>query len=205
MSGNLGFKIRSLRLELGLTLDEFGKLIGNANKSNVFKWEKGMSRPNNKRIQKMAELAGVSIEEFLNNEHKIKSINEANELFKELQMLELSVSNLSKMVGALSDTNSFELLGEIDSNVGDVSFNEYKIMHEEALVREQKRYDSLLKNLVRMQNEFLNSKLIDEFITQKSLSLNSLLESESYLTLNEKILTAEDKKRALEILKLVFK
>ena len=46
---NIGLRIKSIRQNLGMTLEEFGKLL-NAGKSNVRKWEIGASLPNPERI-----------------------------------------------------------------------------------------------------------------------------------------------------------
>lgn len=37
----VGIRIKQIRLEKGLTLEEFGKLVDNASKSIVSKWERG--------------------------------------------------------------------------------------------------------------------------------------------------------------------
>ena len=51
-------EIKSLRLSLGLTLEEFGnKLNPPANKSNVSRWEKAKCLPNRKRMLAIKKLA----------------------------------------------------------------------------------------------------------------------------------------------------
>lgn len=61
---SVGDKIMRLRLERGMTLEEFGKLFG-ASKSNVSKWENGRTLPNPERLKQIADLAGISVEELL--------------------------------------------------------------------------------------------------------------------------------------------
>jgi len=61
----LGNRIRHIRKGLGLTLEEFGKLIDNASKSNVSKWEKGLVIPNNFRLKLIAKKGNTHIEELL--------------------------------------------------------------------------------------------------------------------------------------------
>ncbi len=47
-------------------MEEFGKKFKvNAHKSLVSKWEKGLTKPNNERIQKIAELGNVSVDYLL--------------------------------------------------------------------------------------------------------------------------------------------
>ena len=65
-SKNIGIRIGEIRDSLGLTLEDFGRLVEPiASKSDVSKWEKGMSKPNRKRIGKIAELGNMSVEELL--------------------------------------------------------------------------------------------------------------------------------------------
>ena len=81
-----GKRIQAIRLEKGLTLDEFGKLIGASKssisewesgkhlppaKSIISRWEKGAMLPNSSRLERVAELGNVTINELLygNNEH----------------------------------------------------------------------------------------------------------------------------------------
>ncbi|BCC61280.1 TPA: helix-turn-helix transcriptional regulator [Bacillus cereus] len=61
----LGQRIKLIRIKNGMTLEEFGKQILNANKSVVSKWEKGITVPNNERLAKIAEIGNVTIEYLL--------------------------------------------------------------------------------------------------------------------------------------------
>lgn len=60
----VGARIKLARLNKGMTLEEFGKLFG-AGKSNVSKWEKGASLPNNERLLQISKFAGISVSELL--------------------------------------------------------------------------------------------------------------------------------------------
>ena len=62
----IGFRIKTIRQKLGLTLEEFGSLIDNASKSNVSKWESGVSVPSNHRLKLIATLGKTSVDEILN-------------------------------------------------------------------------------------------------------------------------------------------
>lgn len=79
---NVGLRIRQIRNNLNLTLEEFGKIFSsdvnnklNAGKSNVSTWERGDSLPNKQRLEIIAkkgnmtvnELLYGSIDEFLDN------------------------------------------------------------------------------------------------------------------------------------------
>ena len=60
----VGAKIRTLRLESGMTTKEFGKIFG-ASDSNVTSWEKGRTLPNPNRLKAIADFAKISVEELL--------------------------------------------------------------------------------------------------------------------------------------------
>lgn len=60
----IGARIKSIRLNKGMTLEEFGKLF-TASKSNVSKWENGSSIPNAERLKAIAKLGDVTVDELL--------------------------------------------------------------------------------------------------------------------------------------------
>ena len=60
----IGMKIHKIRLEKGMTLEEFGKIFG-ASKSNVRSWEIGKNLPNPERLKTIAKLADMTVEELL--------------------------------------------------------------------------------------------------------------------------------------------
>ena len=61
----VGYRIRIIRKEKGMTMEEFGKLVGDAKKSAVGNWERGDNFPNNERLKRIAEIGGISVEELL--------------------------------------------------------------------------------------------------------------------------------------------
>ena len=60
----IGERIKLIRLEKGLTLEEFGKFF-NAGKGRVSTWENGKCMPCPKRLKKLAEISGKSMEYIL--------------------------------------------------------------------------------------------------------------------------------------------
>lgn len=89
----VGKRIQAIRLEKGLTLDEFGKLIGASKssisewesgkhlppaKSIISRWEKGVMLPNNSRLDKIAQLGNLTVNELLygDNEHDIEELEQ---------------------------------------------------------------------------------------------------------------------------------
>lgn len=76
-------RIKSIRLNLGLTMEEFGRKL-DTSKGAVNNWEKEKSLPNNERLKRIAELGEISVEELLygNYEARIRNIlmdQESNE------------------------------------------------------------------------------------------------------------------------------
>ena len=60
----IGKRIKSIRLEKGMTLEEFGNLFG-ADKSNVLKWEKGSSIPSPERLKLISKIGDITVDELL--------------------------------------------------------------------------------------------------------------------------------------------
>lgn len=61
---DLGQKIKELRMDKGLTMEEFGKLC-NTEKQTVNNWEKGRNEPSPERLKLIADMAGKSVSEFV--------------------------------------------------------------------------------------------------------------------------------------------
>lgn len=61
----IGKRINLIRLEKGMTLEEFGNLFG-ADKSNVLKWEKGYSIPSAERLKIISKIGNMTVSELLN-------------------------------------------------------------------------------------------------------------------------------------------
>jgi transcriptional regulator with XRE-family HTH domain len=56
--------IRSLRKHLGLTQEEFAEVLGAAEgQAMVSRWETGKTRPSERHLVRIAELAGVKVDE----------------------------------------------------------------------------------------------------------------------------------------------
>ena len=70
-----GKKIKEIRLNLGLTMEEFGEKT-NTSKGTISKWENGKYLPNNKRLKQIAELANVSVNELLHDQTDVVTVKE---------------------------------------------------------------------------------------------------------------------------------
>lgn len=64
IGNHTGEKIKEIRLSLGMTLEEFGKMFG-ATKSNVRSWEIGRNIPTPERLLTIAKLGGLTVEQLL--------------------------------------------------------------------------------------------------------------------------------------------
>lgn len=60
----VGSRIKQIRLNKGYTLEAFGKLF-NTSKSNVLRWEQGISLPNKERIKNISKIADLTVNELL--------------------------------------------------------------------------------------------------------------------------------------------
>ena len=65
----LGEKIKNHRLNKGQTQTEYGKEFG-AGKSLVCQWEKGINKPNRKRLKMIADDMGITVIELLGSDEK---------------------------------------------------------------------------------------------------------------------------------------
>lgn len=76
-------KIRTIRLNLGMSMDEFGKHLSPvATKGTISKWENGRYIPNNTRLQQIADLGDTTTEDLLND----KVPNDFHVILKQLRM-----------------------------------------------------------------------------------------------------------------------
>ena len=69
MKGNpdIGNRIKQVRLKNGKSQEDFGSLFDPpVNKASVSRWESGKTLPTSKRLQKIADLGGVSVEYLIN-------------------------------------------------------------------------------------------------------------------------------------------
>ena len=77
----IGQRIKQIRREKGMTMEEFGNLLSTS-KSIVYRWEIGTNLPNPERLKTIAKLADITVEELLSSSKKdyalkyaLKSLN----------------------------------------------------------------------------------------------------------------------------------
>jgi transcriptional regulator with XRE-family HTH domain len=64
----VGNRIKSIRLDEGATMEEFGKIF-NTSKGTVNNWEKGRNLPNKENLLKIAKIGNITVGQLLNGEH----------------------------------------------------------------------------------------------------------------------------------------
>ncbi|GAB6640021.1 helix-turn-helix transcriptional regulator [Streptococcus uberis] len=60
----IGLRIKKIRLEKGMTLEEFGRLF-NASKGSVYGWETGRNLPNKDRLKLISKIGEMRVEELI--------------------------------------------------------------------------------------------------------------------------------------------
>ena len=60
----VGVRIKDIRLEKGMSMEEFGKRF-NTSKATVNNWEKGRNLPNKENLKIIADLAGITVQKLL--------------------------------------------------------------------------------------------------------------------------------------------
>ncbi|MDT1939622.1 MULTISPECIES: helix-turn-helix domain-containing protein [Carnobacterium] len=61
----VGERIRDIRTNLGYSMDEFGRLLGDSPRSSVNNWEKGVSLPKRDKLEKIALLGNMLTDQVL--------------------------------------------------------------------------------------------------------------------------------------------
>lgn len=84
----VGYRIREVRQKLGLSMDAFAAKIDDKAKSGtVSNWETGKNLPNNKRLQRIAELGGIKLAYLLSG-NPYDNLNDEEKLQFEERELE---------------------------------------------------------------------------------------------------------------------
>lgn len=93
-SNVVGHKIKTIRIQMGLTTEEFGKEL-TATKGTVSKWENGHYLPNNERLKRIAELGNITVEQLLGN---IENVTISNSEYKYLKEIEEKYNAIKTLV-----------------------------------------------------------------------------------------------------------
>ena len=120
----IGKRINSIRLEKGMTLEEFGNLFG-ADKSNVLKWEKGSSIPSPERLKLISKIGNITIDELLRGSKIEYAVSLCNSLIKKAKSVSYSDQFIDYIRYSLNSTElSDTTYNEIDEFVV-TKFNDF--------------------------------------------------------------------------------
>ena len=124
----LSKNIQIIRKENNETLEEFGKRFDPiAHKSLVSKWEKGLSKPNNKRLKEIAKLANISVDQliygdlliFLNDNLNLKNVeqyfNNLDGLVRQ-NIIDMIYNVNNFQYADIFDTNNYKKILELCQN-----------------------------------------------------------------------------------------
>ena len=154
----IGKRINSIRLEKGMTLEEFGNLFG-ADKSNVLKWEKGSSIPSPERLKLISKMGNMTIDELLRGSKIEYAVSLCNLLIKKAK----SVSYSDKI---LIEKYSNQFIDYIRYSLNSTELSDTT-------------YNEIDEFVVTKFNDFLNTptnttKLIDSVIMGNQFEINKI-------------------------------
>lgn len=167
MENLIGSRIKRIRKNLGLSMEEFGKLFSpKASKGVVSNWENGYNKPNNERLKKIAELGNVSIDYLLHGRQDLAG--------NEMEVSELSYYSHK----ILKHTFQFD-----DNNEDTPRF--CVILVE--LTRNQKSYPTVVRSTLFIENNKLNAIYFENYdydINYFPIEVTSIFESSKLVHLD---------------------
>ncbi|MFW7418702.1 helix-turn-helix domain-containing protein [Vagococcus fluvialis] len=120
MKNSLGDRIKSIRLEKGYTMEDFGKLL-KTSKGTVNNWEKGRNNPNRENLKKIAELGNTTVDDLLDNNNHLR-IQTAKYIYGNLLTDYPENSDVGKALRYFPDSVLNELLFDIANKKLEISF-----------------------------------------------------------------------------------
>lgn len=126
----IGARIKSIRLEKGLTLHEFGDLIGGADRSIASRWERGVSLPNNARLKEIADLGGISIVELLHGPLKSYAHDRITELINDEKDYELTEETREEIINSAVNQSLKNTFANMFYAIGEFSTVDNELSHE---------------------------------------------------------------------------
>lgn len=129
----VGSRIRRIRIEFGLTMQEFGeKLNPPASDSIVSRWERGISLPNNDRLRQIAELGNVSMHYLLEGQTYEEYAGEIIKGIKE------SKQNIIEFANSYDESNDFNDLHYVSQIIDLIKKKNKEITKYEELWHEER-------------------------------------------------------------------
>ncbi|WP_288979367.1 helix-turn-helix domain-containing protein [uncultured Parvimonas sp.] len=151
----VGQRIKNIRLEKGLNLEEFARLF-NTDNSNSVRWEKGKTTPTINKIKTISKIGNISINELLYG-----SITEIIENNIDLICKELGI-NLLDFLGLYNDVG--ELISEDINITSDTVFYDIIRYFKKSIEDLKKEYLDNIKRTLNIEN--LQYNLDNIFLSQ---------------------------------------
>lgn len=176
----LGQRIKSIRLDKGMTLEEFGNLFG-ASKSNVLGWENGRNAPNKERLKAISQNFNISIERLLYgdflevastlSQRKAKILLENSEITDWAK--ELSLPEHEK---ELLDLDILSLVRNIERLQDDCFYNIVRSCSSYSLKQRKGKLSGAESDAIRMLMNFLSERNV--LLSALLIQIDGLLKSE---------------------------
>lgn len=113
---NVGQRIKSIRLRLGKTMEEFGSYFSTS-KVTVFNWEKGRNLPNKNNLKLIAEISDITVDELLYG----KSTDSIGQLIKnERKSLNMTQEGFAKHINI--EGMSSDYINDVENNIKTPSY-----------------------------------------------------------------------------------
>ncbi|MFP4931957.1 helix-turn-helix domain-containing protein [Staphylococcus coagulans] len=169
----IGKKINRIRVNMGLSMNEFGKRIDKDSpvKSGVVSnWENGIQLPNKKRLKRIADLGGISVENLLNAQLVSYTDLEKNIKSKDIEYLikenftHLFQSELS-LLNSRYNVNFHKVLTLIDLLLDEDTLNLEELIEEIYKSISENHFDFYTDTLFVLINEDHNNLSVKIYIT----------------------------------------
>ena len=100
---SVGDRIKNIRMNLGMTQDEFGQIFGTS-KHSVSNWETGKNLPSKSSLLQIAEYSDLSVEELLNGKRSTALEVDENE------EINMEINELIKMSELINQNENYFLI-----------------------------------------------------------------------------------------------
>lgn len=181
---SVGSRINDIRLSLGLSMEQFGKLF-NTSKGTVNNWEKGRNLPNKENLLKISNLGDTTIEYILHGTMDEYIDNLISKLQTDL-LADKSISNavipfIVSEVKSIMYSNASSFL---NTEQADKKFNETKKYTIESWSDPESLERKILMNLSRE----LRTRILDtmKYSYKSYYNNNEETSAEDYLTENSR-------------------
>ena len=178
---NVGLRIRSIRKDKGMTLDDFGDLLTPpASDSIVSRWERGISLPSNERNKQIAKEGNISVDELLYGKIDDYLILNLNEIADRVGV-DSNIISLSDPAKLVSTINKI-----IENNISPIDNDSLK--HYLSLLIDETKDDlenELMHLIAKIRSNPLYAQNVFKFVQENSYRETDKKEFGKYSTHND--------------------